>query len=670
MSGRGRTGGTQGAGGSGGTQAPGGILTSTQRTFARRVWCPDRECAYRFLLPVKLIFENQDKYESHPVAVELSSRVQLPNVTTSSSHVRSDHHPWLIAPRGYRWSRDERRYEWVANEGKTAQDQYRGEQMTAQIVFFVEQADKGLVDAEVLKELERSDTWTFRKQEANKFDEQATKNLGDERVDDEPVTEKPSVDSGSDEFNALITASIDKLINQVKQDREERKTMGNNFQAMFNSLQAEMKEIRQSNANLEREKKEWEKEKKRRKHRESRRETRESQHQEPGEFTKQRDRAPAGRVEFSLESPSLQNATFRELRGRSRQEQFQNVVTSTPFRSSMHDSSSRLTNSMLMGERGLIELLRDTTKTIQTFNGANLSRRELASWLTKWDSLFEATEGAEQEERVLRALLLKVEGAPWEVVNKCKQAGETWKRIRKTLDKDFNTLGGEKGTIYLWQSLKQGEESMPDHIAQVREIFRTLGWDLKTRDSNKCLKFIWSLSDTGIQDKLQQKLDKMNLDELLEHARMLWLNNRTRKMGVSGDGAHIMVATEERVKNQGETDPCPVHSTTKHSWSECRHKDAKSCPYCQEGVQQGTLNKHIITCKGLRCYECGKLGHMRSECGKLQKKGSKRRHESGSRNRRQSSRGPRRHEERKPRSKERRRHPSRDHRRRNESDKR
>ena len=97
--------------------------------------------------------------------------------------------------------------------------------------------------------------------------------------------------------------------------------------------------------------------------------------------------------------------------------------------------------------------MRDTTKNIQTFNGANLSRKELSMWLTKWDSLFKSA-GEEQLDRVFKALLLKVEGAPWEVVNKCKQARDPWERIQRTLDEDFNTLGGERGTIYLWQCLK------------------------------------------------------------------------------------------------------------------------------------------------------------------------------------------------------------------------
>ena len=157
---------------------------------------------------------------------------------------------------------------------------------------------------------------------------------------------------------------------------------------------------------------------------------------------------------------------------------------------------------MLTGERGFLELLRDTTKNIQSFNRTNLAKKELATWLTKWDLLFEAAEGEDQLDRVFKALMLKVEGAPWEVVNKCRMAQDSWEKVRQTIDEDFNTLGGERGTIYLWQCMRQGEESMPDHIAQVWEIFQTLGWGLHTRDMDKCLKFNWSLSDQSIQDKL------------------------------------------------------------------------------------------------------------------------------------------------------------------------
>ncbi len=100
---------------------------------------------------------------------------------------------------------------------------------------------------------------------------------------------------------------------------------------------------------------------------------------------------------------------------------------------------------MLTGERGFLELLRDTIKNIQTFNRTNLTRKELATWLTKWDSLFEAAEGEDQLDRVFKALMLKVEGALWEVVNKCRMAQDSWEKVRRTIDEDFNTLGGEWG---------------------------------------------------------------------------------------------------------------------------------------------------------------------------------------------------------------------------------
>ncbi len=57
-------------------------------------------------------------------------------------------------------------------------------------------------------------------------------------------------------------------------------------------------------------------------------------------------------------------------------------------------------------------MLRDTTKNIQTFNGTNLARKELAMWLTKWDSLFKVADGEEQLDRVFKVLLLPSASAP------------------------------------------------------------------------------------------------------------------------------------------------------------------------------------------------------------------------------------------------------------------
>ena len=120
---------------------------------------------------------------------------------------------------------------------------------------------------------------------------------------------------------------------------------------------------------------------------------------------------------------------------------------------------------------------------------------------------------------------------------------------------------------------------MLDHITQVWEIFQTLGWGLHMRDTDKCLKFIWSLSDQSIQDKLQQKLGQLTLNEMLDHTQMMWLNNRTRTMGTTSEGT-VMVSTEVKEKRTKRGDPCPVHRISRHSWDECRLKNSTSCPYC------------------------------------------------------------------------------------------
>ncbi len=231
-------------------------------------------------------------------------------------------------------------------------------------------------------------------------------------------------------------------------------------------------------------------------------------------------------MEFQTVNPELRGSHMQQHgRCRDNQNQQQNIFSSTPFCSNLmllHSSSnlhdSCFTNSMLSGERGFLELLRDTTKNIQTFNGTNLARKELAMWLTKWDSLFEAAEGEDQLNRVFKALMLKAEGALWEVVNKC----------------------------------------------------------------------------------------------------------RTRTMGTTD--STIMVNTEVKEKKAKWGDPCPVHGTSRHLWDECRLKNSTSCPYCQEGIKEGMLNKHVSICKGKCCYECGCLRHMRVEYGV--KSSGKRRRES------------------------------------------
>ena len=80
-------------------------------------------------------------------------------------------------------------------------------------------------------------------------------------------------------------------------------------------------------------------------------------------------RARQMQVEFQTTSPELRGLhTQQHGRCRGNQNQQQNVFSLTPFHanlmplcssSNLHDSSC-FTNSMLMGERGFLELLRDT----------------------------------------------------------------------------------------------------------------------------------------------------------------------------------------------------------------------------------------------------------------------------------------------------------------------
>ncbi len=167
----------------------------------------------------------------------------------------------------------------------------------------------------------------------------------------------------------------------------------------------------------------------------------------------------------------------------------------------------------------------------------------------------------------------------------------------------------------------RGEHTRPHRTGM--GDFPNPGWGLHTRDTDKCLKFIWSLSDQSIQDKMQQKLGQLTLNEMLDHAQM-WLNNRTRTMGTMSDST-IMVSTEVKEKKVERGDPCLVHGTSRHSWDECRLKNLTSYPYCQEGIKEGMLNKHVSICKGKCCYECGHLRHMRAKCGV--RSGGKRRRE-------------------------------------------
>ncbi len=114
------------------------------------------ECTFRHLLPVKLLFMNDDRNESYPIAIITPTNNEIPNVSVSDGLIQMPNHPWLLTPRGYKWDKREHHYVWMLNEGETEQGPFTGKQMSAQVDFFAEQAAKGLVDKRVLKELECS----------------------------------------------------------------------------------------------------------------------------------------------------------------------------------------------------------------------------------------------------------------------------------------------------------------------------------------------------------------------------------------------------------------------------------------------------------------------------------------------------------------------------------
>ena len=114
-------------------------------------------CALKHLLPVKLLFSDADRNESYPLAIVTNAQTEIPNICESDGMIQMPNHPWMLLPRGYKWDRTQHHYMWVLSEGEMAGGPFTGEQMTAQMDFFAEQAGKELVDECVMRELELND---------------------------------------------------------------------------------------------------------------------------------------------------------------------------------------------------------------------------------------------------------------------------------------------------------------------------------------------------------------------------------------------------------------------------------------------------------------------------------------------------------------------------------
>ena len=177
------------------------------------------------------------------------------------------------------------------------------------------------------------------------------------------------------------------------------------------------------------------------------------------------------------------------------------------------------------------KMLRDHVKYLTAFNGSNLKKVELDTWLTKWDVLFERAHSSRQTRDVFDKLVMKLEGTPCEIARHIIETKGSWKELRKTLEEDFSSIGGYQGACFEWHNLRQGTASMVEHQAKVMLLCRKMNWDLETRDLDKLYKYTWSLSSEWIQNKLNSRVEKSTLMDLLTLSRELDL--QTKRKGLS-----------------------------------------------------------------------------------------------------------------------------------------
>ncbi len=116
-------------------------------------------CDLKHLLPVKLLFSDEDQNESYTLAVVTTAQLEIPNICESEGMIQMPNYPWMLLPRGYKWDRNQHHYVWVLNEGEVDRGPFMGEQMTAQMDFFAEQAAKELVDECVMRSWSSMTRW-------------------------------------------------------------------------------------------------------------------------------------------------------------------------------------------------------------------------------------------------------------------------------------------------------------------------------------------------------------------------------------------------------------------------------------------------------------------------------------------------------------------------------
>lgn len=317
-------------------------------------------------------------------------------------------------------------------------------------------------------------------------------------------------------------------------------------------------------------------------------------------------------------------------------------------------------------------------KTITPFKGTT-DCKKLSEWLHQMDRMYEFCKGniPKFQTYMLSKLTLDAHSI-MKAEMKMNGEGWTWEINGKQLLIDnFNQEAGQEGAIQQWTQLKQGNNSLTAHNAEVNRIHDAAGWKEADNVLERRLTYIKSLKDEQLRKDLRGNSSLKSVKDCITEARRLtniniWATSDTPKeesevatakttpslqafpkhqqKNHQDQPSHNPHQAEEKAaaqeqsqqRSQQQQQPryepqrsnfnnrprysrapyvegrwCLYHMSGGHYTKDCESiNNDTSCRWCEATFPQGQLLTHSKVCKATKCKICKRFGHDENNCRK------------------------------------------------------
>jgi len=207
------------------------------------------------------------------------------------------------------------------------------------------------------------------------------------------------------------------------------------------------------------------------------------------------------------------------------------------------------------------------------------------------------------------------------------------------LTTEYDDYGTTMFAFQRFEELNQGTSTLTDHHANLGHLLRGMGETLETSSRLIKARYISSITDTKIKNKLIRKTNDINDKSTLENLMRLCKTETKLAITTGSESrkrASVAVATTtspcktEAINVNAATKPkaaykpnnksgqwCPIHDVSNHDITACKVRDATECRFCGATFAVGGYGPHMFTCTGAKCEGCNRRGHTKQNCYRI-----------------------------------------------------